>query len=121
MSFLTGAGRLSRPGYYWTMVLLLFGLIVALRSLSREHLWFAFVPLAQIYHSTLVRRLHDIGRSGWWVLLAPRFAASVGFIPGDPHPNAYGPRPAKIISPIIYGVGTALGFRMPHSLAQHPE
>src|SRR5262245_44590237 len=43
-----------------------------------------------------IRRLHDIGRTGWWVLLA--FLPIIGFIilivwwcqRGEPGPNAYG-------------------------------
>jgi len=46
-----------------------------------------------------VRRLHDINRSGWWLLLA--LIPVVGVIilivfhatAGDPGPNAYGPLP----------------------------
>ncbi|KQX49977.1 MULTISPECIES: DUF805 domain-containing protein [unclassified Streptomyces] len=46
-----------------------------------------------------VRRLHDTGRSGWWVLIA--LVPLVGFIvlivfaatEGDQHQNAHGPNP----------------------------
>lgn len=46
-----------------------------------------------------VRRLHDVGRSGWWVLLL--LLPFIGFLvllfwfvqPSDPHDNAYGPSP----------------------------
>ncbi len=46
-----------------------------------------------------VRRLHDIGRTGWWLLLA--FIPVIGWIvllvfhalAGDRQPNAYGPDP----------------------------
>ena len=45
-----------------------------------------------------VRRLHDQGRSGWWLLLA---ATGIGLLPlffmmmieGEPFDNAYGPDP----------------------------
>jgi uncharacterized membrane protein YhaH (DUF805 family) len=47
-----------------------------------------------------IRRLHDIGRTGWWILLS--FVPIVGIIvliiwwcqKGEPGPNAYGPPPA---------------------------
>ena len=47
--------------------------------------------------SQQIRRLHDIGASGWWVLLA-FFVPYVGWLilfvmsllPSQPHPNKYG-------------------------------
>ena len=49
--------------------------------------------------SVSVRRLHDIGRTGWWLLLA--LIPIIGWIvlivwacqPTDPQTNAYGPPP----------------------------
>lgn len=46
-----------------------------------------------------VRRLHDVGRSGWWLLIA--FVPVIGFLvllywcvqPSDPHANSHGPSP----------------------------
>ena len=46
-----------------------------------------------------VRRLHDIGLSGWWLLL--HFVAGIGtimlfimsLVGGEPGPNRYGPAP----------------------------
>lgn len=45
-----------------------------------------------------VRRLHDTGRSGWWLLLifVPIVSLALIFpmmIEGDPSPNKYGPNP----------------------------
>lgn len=53
--------------------------------------------------SLVVRRLHDIGRSGWWYFIA--LVPCVGFIillvflvqDGEPHPNAYGEVPTNIL------------------------
>ncbi|OAV44857.1 DUF805 domain-containing protein [Lewinella sp. 4G2] len=53
-----------------------------------------FVPSLAV----AVRRLHDTGRSGWWMLMAP---TGIGFIillfwfaqDGDPHANEYGANP----------------------------
>ena len=50
-----------------------------------------------------VRRLHDINRSGWWLLLW--FAVLIGWIilivwaikQGDKSPNKYGPDPRKAL------------------------
>lgn len=49
-----------------------------------------------------VRRLHDTGRSGWWLLIA--LVPIVGFIvllvfmvqDGTPGPNQYGPNPKQV-------------------------
>jgi uncharacterized membrane protein YhaH (DUF805 family) len=52
-----------------------------------------------------VRRLHDIGRSGWWLLIG--LIPVIGWIilivfavkEGDPGDNAYGPNP-KLAAPV---------------------
>lgn len=61
---------------------------------------FAFAAAALLLYSQLaiyVKRFHDRGKSGWWVLIA--FVPVIGFfwilielgmLPGDPGPNAYG-------------------------------
>ena len=54
-----------------------------------------FVPSLAI----TVRRLHDIGKSGWWYLIAfvPLIGGMVLFVftvlDGDPERNEYGPNP----------------------------
>lgn len=60
----------------------------------------ALFYLASIIPSLAVtaRRLHDVGRSAAWMLLAfVPFGALVPFamtlVPGQPHGNAYGPDP----------------------------
>lgn len=46
-----------------------------------------------------VRRLHDIGATGWLVLLlfipaiGPGFMGAIGGVPGQKKPNKYGPDP----------------------------
>lgn len=48
-----------------------------------------------------IRRLHDIGRSGWWVLIAlvPVIGVIVLIVfavkPGQPGPNPWGPNPLE--------------------------
>ena len=52
-----------------------------------------------------VRRLHDTGRSGWWILinLIPLIGSIVFLVftvsDGDPGPNQYGPSPKA--SPVM--------------------
>ena len=50
-----------------------------------------------------VRRLHDIGKSGWWFFIG--FIPLIGFIwllvllgtDGQPGPNLYGPNPKEVV------------------------
>ena len=57
-----------------------------------------FLPSAAVS----VRRLHDVGKNGWWSLLWVLPVSVLGWFvlvpwllrPSDPHPNAYGPAPS---------------------------
>jgi len=101
-------GRTSRR-QYWTyqlvmiaaMVAAVFADIGAIRSgLEEDHVGL-IVTFVSIFHcvpsiTATVRRLHDIGRSGWWYLLC--FVPLGGlvvlfwmFVRGDSGDNAYGP------------------------------
>ena len=58
------------------------------------------VPLTWIGLAASVKRWHDCGKSGWWMLvtLVPVigglwFLIECGFLPGTPGPNSYGPDP----------------------------
>jgi uncharacterized membrane protein YhaH (DUF805 family) len=104
-NYVTFEGR-ARRSEYWYFVL--FNLIAAIvlvlldAALFRNHGWLvnlyglaAFLPGLAV----AVRRLHDIGRSGWWYLIG--FVPLVGAIvllvffvtDSDPAQNAYGPNP----------------------------
>ena len=68
--YATFTGVASRPEYWWfnlfyTIVYLIFSIV--LKSPGLMLLWSlgVFLPLL----SAGVRRLHDTGRSGWWILL----------------------------------------------------
>ena len=93
--YATFSGRASRSEYWWFF---LFNMIVSLV------LTIVFAPLSAVYSlATLVpgiaigvRRLHDIGRSGWWLLIG--FVPLVGVVvlivffvmQSDPRQNQYG-------------------------------
>lgn len=90
----------SRRSAYWWMVLV--GFIVGLIPIV-NYIWAiaAIIPAIAIG----VRRLHDIGKSGWWYLLilVPIVGAIILIIwfirdsqPGD---NQWGPNP-KAITPV---------------------
>ena len=88
------SGRSSRSEYWWWF---LFNLLVG---------WIPFVGLVLLIPNIAigVRRLHDINRTGWWLLLW--FVLVIGWIVlivwhierGDTGQNKYGPDPRKATS-----------------------
>jgi len=68
-----------------------FGLLMGLYTLA------VFIPGLAVF----IRRLHDTGRSGWWILIAfvPLLGAITLFIftvlDSEPGTNKYGPNPKK--------------------------
>jgi uncharacterized membrane protein YhaH (DUF805 family) len=102
------SGRAARSAYwYFVLFLFIMGLVTAVLDLilfGTETIG----PLNGIFglativphFAVLVRRLHDIGRSGWWVLLS--LIPIIGWIvliywacqPSMPQQNEYGPAPA---------------------------
>jgi uncharacterized membrane protein YhaH (DUF805 family) len=106
-NYVNFSGRSSRPAY-WYFVLFLF--IVSIITAIIDVTVFgaeqigplnAIFSLATLLPSLAVsiRRLHDIGRTGWWVFIA--LIPLIGWIllivwacqRGEPGPNAYGPAP----------------------------
>jgi uncharacterized membrane protein YhaH (DUF805 family) len=96
-------GRASRSEFWWW---LLFAVLVALIVAAMDGTVFEesmlltlLVWLALLLPSISVgvRRLHDLGRSGWWMMLSfiPAAGAIVLLVfclqEGDPGGNAYGP------------------------------
>ena len=105
-NYVTFAGRASRSEYwYWV----LFTIIGGIATLILDYAVFSdsdFSPLNSIFNLVCflpslavgVRRLHDIGRTGWWLLIAFTIIGIIVLIvwacqKSDPGPNAYGPEP----------------------------
>lgn len=92
-------GRAARPAYWW-FFLFYFVVFIALEVLGIDILSL-IVSLGLILPSlgAGVRRLHDINRSGWWLLVG--IIPLVGWLvtiywmiqPGTPGINNYGPAP----------------------------
>jgi uncharacterized membrane protein YhaH (DUF805 family) len=104
------AGRACRSEYWWFW---LFNVVVTIVALILDRAIFggdpgiSGSPLEMIWNlvtllpglAVTVRRLHDVGRAGWWILLG--IVPLVGWIVlliwavrrGDSGPNAYGPDP----------------------------
>ena len=98
--YMDSSGRASRSEYWWFF--LFQGLVVAAAAAltigfdAMGHftlggvlgllLWAPVVPAAT---AVMKRRLHDTGRSGWFITL------SATLEPGVPWPNEYGPPPGE--------------------------
>ena len=101
--YVTFSGRSSRSAYWWWY---LFGILVLVVSLAIDYalgaggILYVLVALAMLLPNlaVLVRRLHDAGHSGWWVLigLLPLIGAIVLLVftlQGSDQPNQWGNGP----------------------------
>jgi uncharacterized membrane protein YhaH (DUF805 family) len=92
------AGRASRSEFWWFM---LFNLIVSLAASQLDSGLSLLVTVLLLLPCSSVswRRLHDIGRSGWWLLIG--FIPLIGGLlllywnvqPSQPEINFWGPPP----------------------------
>ena len=92
------SGRASRPEYWWFVLAYI---IVAVASGFINRYLYVLVILAFLLPLVAagVRRLHDVGKSGWWLFIS--LVPVVGSLvllyfnvqPGEPQGNAYGPPP----------------------------
>ena len=88
-------GRASRSEFWWFM---LFNLLVSLAAQAIHPVASVLVTLALLLPvcSVAVRRLHDVGRNGWWLLI--NLVPLIGFLvllfwnvqPSEPRDNAWG-------------------------------
>ena len=101
--YVTFTGRSSRSAYWWFY---LFGLLVVVAALIIDFaigtypIIYVVATLALLLPNlaVLVRRLHDAGHSGWWVLigLLPLIGAIVLLVftlQGSDQPNQWGNGP----------------------------
>ncbi len=112
-NYVNFSGRASRSEYWWfQLAVFILGIITAVLDgiifgfefddptvLS----WIAQIGLFLPSLALVVRRLHDLGRSGWWFLIA--FVPCIGIIvlfvflvqDGQPHHNEYGEVPTNTL------------------------
>lgn len=105
------SGRASRSEFWWFF---LFQFVIGLLLIySIPVIFFLFVVATLLpYLAVLVRRLHDTGRSGWWVLLVLiPFGNLVllifALLEGNRGANKYGPNPLQPASGIMDEGGDA--------------
>ncbi len=104
-------GRASRPAYWWWILFVfLVGIAVDIIGLALHGVpvTSAIVGLALLLPnlSVSIRRLHDTGRTGWWILIG--LVPLIGFIvllifylqPSDQGANQYGP-PMDSVAPAV--------------------
>lgn len=93
-NYFSTSGRTKRTPY-WTFILINLLLTFLFRYapavVAGVFSLLIFIPTITI----TIRRLHDIGRSGWWVLLNLTFIGSIYVLyltlkPSQPGANAYG-------------------------------
>jgi uncharacterized membrane protein YhaH (DUF805 family) len=126
MSFPQTEGRVNRLGFfdksYGSALILLMIFWAALAFISNE-LWSlgAMLVLSLIYFvhtiGVAIRRLHDLGKSGWLVLLYMVPLVQIFFLvylmawPGDPEKNEYGePDRERSLPGVIVALVLSLGF-----------
>lgn len=95
-------GRAMRSEYWWWILFVFAGSIVLgiVDYILGVQLLGSIFSLATLIPGLAVsaRRLHDIGRSGWWILIAFTIIGILLLIywyiqPSDPRTNEYGPAP----------------------------
>ncbi|MEU8759018.1 DUF805 domain-containing protein [Streptomyces sp. NPDC048659] len=101
----------ARRQEFWMYVLfnIIAAIIVAILDsvLGTSPLLYVLYALGVLLPSlgVAVRRLHDTGRSGWWILieLIPLVGGIILIVflalEGDAHDNAYGPNPKTLPAP----------------------
>lgn len=89
-------GRAPRPEFWWFLVFRLVVTTLLAELFGTDGQTIALIALFVPGLASGARRLHDVGRSGWWQLLG---FTGVGLVPllwwwastGDQDENAFGP------------------------------
>jgi uncharacterized membrane protein YhaH (DUF805 family) len=110
-------GRINRAKFWagvaatWVLVIAVWFLIAIAASINSGVVWgiawffmlLIYVALIWMGLAISIKRWHDRGKSGWWVLITlipligPIWAlVETGFLEGDPGDNQYGPNPLLV-------------------------
>jgi uncharacterized membrane protein YhaH (DUF805 family) len=114
-------GRASRSEYWWFALAtfiagfcfsLVDGVMLVVMDVPLDSILWTLSPITTLLRLAIfipslavaVRRMHDLGKSGWWILIIA--IPCVGIIlyivwlatDGEPHDNAYGPVPTNVLA-----------------------
>ena len=103
---LTFSGRASRSEVWWFFLafFIVEVVLMVVDSLLGTPLIMAVLLLVPASISAVVRRLHDLGKSGWWywIALIPLVGSILLLVwtvmDGEPQPNAYGDVPTNVLA-----------------------
>ena len=90
-------GRASRSEFWWFFLFyMIVNQILATISVAMDQpaLIFAIILLVPAYISVAARRMHDHGKSGWFMLI-PIYNLVLFATDGEVMPNAHGPVPTN--------------------------
>jgi len=102
----TFKGRSSRSEYWWWMLAgILFQIICAIIAVLGNVAVTVIFPILLVIPTTtmIVRRLHDLEKSGWWFLIVLIPLVGILYLiylfiqEGDMNENIYGPVPTNIL------------------------
>jgi len=102
----TFSGRSSRSEYWWWILAgILFQIICAIIAVLGNVAVTAIFPILLVIPTTtmIVRRLHDLEKSGWWFLIVLIPLVGILYLiylfiqEGDMNENIYGPVPTNIL------------------------
>jgi uncharacterized membrane protein YhaH (DUF805 family) len=102
----TFSGRSSRSEYWWWMLAsILFQIICTIIAVLGNVGVAAIFPILLVLPTAtmIVRRLHDLEKSGWWFLIVLIPLAGILYLiylfiqEGDMNENIYGPVPTNIL------------------------
>ena len=100
-SYLTSfEGRLNRAKFWLGVAIIYIVEIIALTLFDTTIFAIVLVVLLWPWLAISIKRWHDRGKSGWWMLIvfvpligSLWFLIECGFLPGDDGSNEYGPDP----------------------------
>ena len=98
-------GRASRSEYWWFFLTIQFLFFIPLGMIdgmlfgwgSNDPMWISWLFNLALFLPSLavgVRRIHDHGKSGWWILM-PFYNLYLFIAEGEAMPNAHGPVPTN--------------------------
>lgn len=93
-------GRISRDEYIILFLGILLANLVIYKlfhenpQVDKSYYNYVRIPMAWFSSAQIVKRCHDVGKSGWWIFV-PLYAIYLLFVKGEKGPNKYGEDPLR--------------------------